>query len=164
MCLGTHQLQSWGVPERISRCIPERASCSKKTECISWCVQDCTSSCVPKRTNFFGRASRLPDQATDQEAYKKPKVQKMTEITGLCHAYRYLYKRCIWILSIEIPKDSKLGLTVNFSQESLKMLSTRFFLLGLCKLAFFCTLSSVPSFNVCFGLPFVFYALPPFSL
>ena len=26
---------------------------------------------------------RLPDRATDRVAYKKPKVQKMTEITGL---------------------------------------------------------------------------------
>ena len=28
---------------------------------------------------------RLPDRATDREVYKKPKVQKITEITELCH-------------------------------------------------------------------------------
>ena len=30
---------------------------------------------------------RLPDGATDRAAYKKPKVQKMTEITGLFEPY-----------------------------------------------------------------------------
>ena len=29
----------------------------------------------------------LPDRATDRAAYKKPKVQKMTEITGLFKPY-----------------------------------------------------------------------------
>jgi len=31
---------------------------------------------------------RLPDRATDWVAYKKPKVQKMTEITGLFEPYK----------------------------------------------------------------------------
>jgi len=36
---------------------------------------------------------RLPDRATDRAAYKKPKVQQMTEITGLFEPYS-LHTKC----------------------------------------------------------------------
>ena len=36
---------------------------------------------------FCTHSAWLPDRATDRVAYKKPKVQKITEITELCRLY-----------------------------------------------------------------------------